>query len=210
MLLQVLCCSPLDSNTVLTSSFDGTVHLIDLRQPPPPLAPWPANARIVPQMLGGGPVDENLSSSSSSRRALLNMHHEVYAVDWNRATGTEFVAASGLGDLRIFDIRKGDGQDAGSFKLAFRGEDDSEATGCAWSKDGRRLVGTWLGGRPYTFDVEAGVTQSSCEGRLAAALNAGSASVFSVTPAQRSLRIVSDFKLLRFWSSISLNAWSGL
>jgi WD40 repeat protein len=162
-------------------------------------------------MLGGGPVDESLSSSSSSsRRALLNMHREVYAVDWNRATGTEFVAASGLGDLRIFDIRKGDDQDAGSFKLAFRGVDDSEATGCAWSKDGRRLAGTWLGGRPYTFDVEAGVTQSSCEGRLAAALNAGSGSVFRVTTAQRSLRIVSHFKLLRFCSSISLNAWSGL
>jgi WD40 repeat protein len=149
-------------------------------------------------MLGGGPVDASLSSSSAPRRPLLNLRQEVYAVDWNRATGTEFVAASGLGDLRIFDIRKGDCQDSGSFTLAFRGLDDSEATGCAWSRDGRRLAGTWLGGRPYTFDVEAGVTQRSFEGSLAAVLNACPGTVFAVTPAQRLLRIVSSFGLVMF------------
>lgn len=148
-------------------------------------------------MLGGGAVDASLPSSPA-RRPLLKLRQEVYAVDWNRATGTEFVAASGLGDLRIFDIRKGDCQDAGSFTLAFRGLDDSEATGCAWSRDWRRLVGTWLGGWLYTFDVEAGVTQRSFEGSLAAVLNACSGTVFSITPARRLLRIVSSIGVANF------------
>jgi WD40 repeat protein len=84
------------------------------------------------------------------------MQQQVYAVDWNRRTGTEFVAASGWGDLRVYDIRKGDSLVAGAFVRLFKGLDSHEATGCAWSKDGRRLVGSWQGGRAYTFDVEAG------------------------------------------------------
>ena len=154
---QVLCCSPLDFNTVLTCSADGTVYLLDLRQPPS-APPPPANRRIVPQALGGGAVDP---SHSTPGRPLLNMRQSVYAVDWNRSKGYEFVAASGWGDLRVFDIRRGDGQVANDWRLLFKGRDRDEVTGCAWSKDGRRLVGTWLNGSAYTFNVDDGITHGS-------------------------------------------------
>lgn len=149
---QVLCCAPLDPHTLLTCSSDGTVQLIDLRQPPPS-APPPHTMRTVPQSLGGGPVD---SSHVTQRRPLVKMAEQVYAVDWNRTNGTEFVAASGWGELRVYDIRRGDLQHADACRLCFKGECDGEVTGCAWSKDGRRLVGSWLGGSAYTFDVQTG------------------------------------------------------
>jgi WD40 repeat protein len=149
---QVLCCSPRDANTVLTCGSDGTVHLIDLRQPAPALA-LPHHMRTVPQSLGGGAVD---SSHCTLRPPLLKMEQQVFAVDWNRTTGTQFVAASGWGDLRIYDIRKGIQQSAFDCVLSFRGLDQGDVTGCAWSKNGRRLVGSWMGGSACTFDVEDG------------------------------------------------------
>jgi WD40 repeat protein len=149
---QVLCCAPLDPHTLLTCSSDGTVQLIDLRQHPPS-APPPHTTRTVPQSLGGGPVD---SSHVTQRRPLVKMAEQVYAVDWNRTNGMEFVAASGWGDLRVYDIRRGDLQHADACRLCFKGECDGEVTGCSWSKDGRRLVGSWLGGSAYTFDVQSG------------------------------------------------------
>ena len=75
-------------------------------------------------------------------------------MDWNRAAATQFVAASGWGDLRVYDIRKGDLQAANTCLLSFKGLDSNEVTGCAWSRDGRRLVGSWQGGKAYTFHVE--------------------------------------------------------
>jgi WD40 repeat protein len=110
--------------------------------------------RTVPQSLGGGAVD---SSHCTLRPPLLKMEQQVFAVDWNHATGTQFVAASGWGDLRVYDIRKGGPQSAFDCVLSFKGEDGGDVTGCAWSKDGRRLVGSWMGGSAYTFDVEDGI-----------------------------------------------------
>jgi WD40 repeat protein len=152
-----MCCAPLNPHTLLTCGSDGTVHLIDLREPVPSIL-LPDNIRTVPQVLGGGPVD---SSHSTNRRPLVKMQQQVYAVDWNRTNGTEFVTASGWGELRVYDVRKGDSQNADSCHLSFKGLCDGEVTGCAWSKDGRRLVGSWLGGSAYTFDVEAGTKHFS-------------------------------------------------
>jgi WD40 repeat protein len=154
-LYQVLCCSALDANTVLTCSSDGTVHLIDLRQPPLP-ATFHPNTRVVPQSLGGGPVD-TLNARCASRTPLLNMKQQVYAVDWNRSNGFDFVAASSWGDLRVYDTRKGFMQSHSAWWRLFQGLDKDEVTGCAWSKDGRRLVGSWLNGSAYSFDVAEGI-----------------------------------------------------
>jgi WD40 repeat protein len=159
-LVQVLCCCPLDANTLLTCGSDSTIHLIDMRQRPCSAHP-PPGMRYIPQSLGGGPL---LINHVTARTAHVGMEKQVFAVDWNRSNSSQFVAASGWGDLRVFDIRKGENQSPNDFLLSFRGLDSGDVSGCAWSKNGRRLVGTWMNGSAYTFDAHAGDTMPELVG----------------------------------------------
>ena len=90
----------------------------------------------------------------------------------------------------MFDIRKGECQVANDFRLMFKGHDSDEVTGCAWSKDGLRVVGSWLNGSAYTFNVDQGVYHSSM--RLEQAVEAViDRSVVSSTQSNRFHRFIS-------------------
>lgn len=94
---------------------------------------------------------------SMFRRRRRRSDATVYCVEMHPSDGQTFIASSGLGDVRLFDIRMIRAFSADSYVNIFRNwelpAETHPATGCAFSSDGTEIVATFLNDFIYTFDV---------------------------------------------------------
>ena len=155
------------THSFMTCSADGTVRMIDTRQPYESTKSGPIDTvqgregNIRAQALGGGLTAAGRHSPLIESSLVVKYHDrhlaslQLYSVDFNPMNGHQFIVASEAGDVRLFDLRSIRNHSSCSYiniwthKIGSR----DDITGCAFSKDGQRIVMTALGDAIYTFDA---------------------------------------------------------
>lgn len=162
---------PDHSHSFMSCSSDGTVRMIDTRQVYGDSVSGPIqtvqgrNGDIVSQALGGGrgsilfgrgareeiPAESSLVLNYRTRTS----SPQLFCVDFNPSNGNQFIVSSEMGDVRLFDLRKIENRSPCSYVNIFTPKIgyNEEITGCAFSKDGQRVVLTALSDAIYTFDA---------------------------------------------------------
>lgn len=112
----------------------------------------------IPQAFGGGRNRE----SNNRETLLLNFNSQkykptLYSVDFS-PNGHHFIVGSGLGDVRLFDMRFIRNQSRNCYvniyrNLNIKNPKNCEVTGCAFNYNGTEIVSTSLCEYIYLFDV---------------------------------------------------------
>lgn len=162
---------------VYTASADGTVRRFDLREKQT-IENIDARRRdfVVPQILGGGRYGRGHSSVEAQSSIILDYKTNpipealkdaqtiLYAIDIHPRKESEFLIASSLGDVRIFDDRKLDPKSKNDpvrihTPNANKGILDGttkreilDVTGAQFSPDGAKICATVLADAVYVID----------------------------------------------------------
>ncbi|GAM16923.1 hypothetical protein SAMD00019534_000980 [Acytostelium subglobosum LB1] len=156
----------------LSCSSDGTVRMFDVRQPYAKsysktipaeghMGGGDQDARILPQMFGGGRSDRSTSRTQKeslivdfdkdSRNLRRNTSSNripkttVFSVDYHPLDGYTFATATSDGAVRLFEnLRKPLQNDGSSY----------ETTGCVFSNNGDELLATNSSDSLYLYDVK--------------------------------------------------------
>lgn len=161
---------PEHAYSFMSCSADGTVRMIDTRRAYESSHTGPIETvqgrggDIRPQALGGGALMEGFARQrpQTIESSLVVSYPQgasqvqLYSVDFNPMNGHQFIVASEGGDVRQFDLRAIRNHSSCSYiniwthKIA----NQDDITGCAYSKDGKKIVMTALNDAIYTFDSD--------------------------------------------------------
>jgi WD40 repeat protein len=169
-----LAVNPSHPDTFMSCSADGTIRLFDIRGNYANTRTTRFDKRCtvgtpcVPQALGGGRAHQTNTQEKFSQSLVLDYSKiggrrrlgtpTLFSIDIH-PNGHNFIVASELGDVRLFDLRKiVDNNPAQSTVNIYKNNKikdcSCEVTGCVFSHDGREIATTHLCQYVYLFDTD--------------------------------------------------------
>lgn len=169
--------NPHSPNTFLSCSSDGTIRKFDIRlkysgttvKSFDEYSSSDGEDYVLPQAFGGGRVSRiEVTTDTPFRDSLvldyrldkLNRHNKVptlYSVDFH-PDGNRFIVGSSIGDVRLFDLRKIVDNPSKSCINIYKNynirPNQTEISGCVFSRDGSEIVATALNDFIYVWDID--------------------------------------------------------